>query len=207
MNIKRFYSAVFLALFFCCAVLCRPAWAVPAAPIVHELRQPDGAKIKAVKWGDEFRHGWETASGYAIRFDEQSRHWKYAARDAAGKSAVLPARAGIDEHPPDLQRHSERTSAQTDSSRISRQTVQKIAAPPQKAVAPTGTGNVLVILVNFSNTTATFTAGDFNGLLFSDNGSYSMKDYYEEVSYGAFTVSPGPGGIAGWYKASKPHDY
>ena len=34
-----------------------------------------------------------------------------------------------------------------------------------------------------------------------------MKDYYEEVSYGTFTVSSGPGGIAGWYTASKSHDY
>ena len=35
----------------------------------------------------------------------------------------------------------------------------------------------------------------------------SMKDYYEEVSYGAFTVSAGPSGVAGWYAASKRHNY
>lgn len=34
-----------------------------------------------------------------------------------------------------------------------------------------------------------------------------MKDYYEEVSYGAFTVSGGPGGVVGWYTASNTHDY
>ncbi len=34
-----------------------------------------------------------------------------------------------------------------------------------------------------------------------------MKDYYTEVSYGRFTVSAGPGGIAGWYQASQSHDY
>ena len=202
MNIKRFYSAVFLALFFCCAVLCGPAWAVPAAPIVHELTQPDGTKIKAVKWGDEHRHGWETDNGYAIRFDEQSRHWKYAARDAAGKSAVLPARAGIDPPPPELQRHSERTLGQIDSTRLFNQRLSL----PSKAVPPTSPGNLLLILVNFSDTDNTTTRDDFRSLLF-DNNTFSMKDYYKEVSYGAFTVAPGPGGIAGWYKASDKHDY
>jgi M6 family metalloprotease-like protein len=34
-----------------------------------------------------------------------------------------------------------------------------------------------------------------------------MKNYYEEVSYGKFSVSAGPGGIAGWYTASKNHNY
>jgi M6 family metalloprotease-like protein len=202
MNTKRFYGAVFLALFFCSAGLCRLVWAVPAAPILHELTQPDGATIKAVKWGDEYRHGWETASGYAIRFDEQSRHWKYAARDAAGKSAVLPARAGIDQPPPELQRHSERTLDQIDSTRLFNQRLPL----PSKAVPPTGTGNLLVILVNFSDTDNSTTRADFHSLLF-DNDTFSMKDYYEEVSYGAFTVSPGPGGITGWYTAANPHDY
>ena len=34
-----------------------------------------------------------------------------------------------------------------------------------------------------------------------------MKDYYEEVSYGTFSIASGPGGIAGWYTASQNHDY
>jgi M6 family metalloprotease-like protein len=34
-----------------------------------------------------------------------------------------------------------------------------------------------------------------------------MRDYYAEVSYGNFSVSPGSGGIAGWYTAAQGHDY
>ena len=34
-----------------------------------------------------------------------------------------------------------------------------------------------------------------------------MKDYYEEVSYGKFSVSAGPTGVQGWYTASNTHDY
>ena len=62
-------QAIFLlcaAAVSCLAVLCRTASAVPAAPIVHELVQPDGTTLRAVKWGDEHRHGWETDDGYAI---------------------------------------------------------------------------------------------------------------------------------------------
>jgi immune inhibitor A len=202
MNIKRFYSLVFLMIFFCCAGLCGPAWAVPAAPIVHELTQPDGTKIKAVKWGDEHRHGWETEDGYAIRLDEQSRHWKYVTRDGAGKSFILPERAGIDQPPPSLQRHIERNYIQTDSPRG----WGKKLSPSRKVVPSTGTGNVLVILINFNNTSTSFTGTHFTTLLFG-NANNSMKDYYEEVSYGVFTVSPGASGIAGWYTASQNHDY
>ena len=202
MNTKRFYGAVFVTLFFCWAGMGRLAWAVPAEPIVHELTQPGGDKIKAVKWGDEYRHGWETESGYAIGFDKQSKSWTYVTRDAAGESAMLQERAGIDLPPADLQRHSERTYPQADSPRF----LQQSLSSPQKGVAPTGVGNLLVILVNFNDTSVTFTKTNFNDLLFG-TGAYSMKDYYEEVSYGAFTVSSGPGGITGWYTAANPHDY
>ncbi|MCX7112778.1 MAG: M6 family metalloprotease domain-containing protein [Proteobacteria bacterium] len=73
-------------------------------------------------------------------------------------------------------------------------------------VPPTGTANVPVILINFNNTTTTNTAGQFNTLLFG-TGNASMKDYYQEVSYGKFTVSPGPSGVVGWYEAAQSHNY
>ena len=34
-----------------------------------------------------------------------------------------------------------------------------------------------------------------------------MKDYYNEVSHGAFSVSPGPAGVVGWFAATRVHDY
>jgi immune inhibitor A len=202
MNMQRFHGLCFWVVFFCCAGVHGSAWAVPAAPIVHELTQPDGTTIQAVQWGDERRHGWETVDGYAISFDEQSRHWKFATRDAAGKSALLPERAGIEQPPPSQQRHVERNYPQTGDLRF----LQQGLLSPPKVVNPTGTGNLLVLLVNFNNTSTSFTGIDFNAQLFG-SGTYSMKDYYEEVSYGAFTVSAGAGGIAGWYTASHNHDY
>ena len=63
-----------------------------------------------------------------------------------------------------------------------------------------------MILINFKDTSTTYTGLEFSSLLFSTN-NYSMKDYYEEVSYGKFSVSGGPSGVVGWYTASKGHDY
>jgi len=76
----------------------------------------------------------------------------------------------------------------------------------QFVVPPTGTANVPVILANFSDTTTTNTASQFNTLLFG-TGNNSMSDYYKEVSYGKFGVAAGPSGVVGWYKTSKTHDY
>ena len=81
-----------------------------------------------------------------------------------------------------------------------------LLAPKEEAVPLTGTGNVPVFLINFSNTTTTYTTAQFDTLLFG-TGNFSMKDYYSEVSYGAFTVSAGPGGVVGWYTAANTHDY
>ena len=58
-----------------------------------------------------------------------------------------------------------------------------------------------MILVNFSDTVTTNSAADFQSLLFG-NSTWSMADYYSEVSYGAFTVSSGPAGVIGWVTAA-----
>ena len=56
--------------------------------------------------------------------------------------------------------------------------------------------------MNFSDTTTTYRKEDFNTLLFG-TGTYSMKNYYEAVSYGKFSVSAGTAGVVGWYTAAK----
>jgi immune inhibitor A len=62
------------------------------------------------------------------------------------------------------------------------------------------------VCVYFSDTATAYDAADFSTLLFG-TGNFSMKDYYEEVSYGLFTVAAGPDGIGGWYTAQSTHDY
>ncbi len=73
--------------------------AVPAAPIVHELIQPDGSRFQAKKWGDEWSHGWETVAGYTIMQDAATKAWVYAASDADGKMVPTAPAVGADAVP------------------------------------------------------------------------------------------------------------
>ena len=52
------------------------AVAAPAAPEVGELEQPDGATLRAVPRGDEWRNWMETPEGYAVDRDREG-YWRY----------------------------------------------------------------------------------------------------------------------------------
>ena len=193
-------------------------YAVPAAPIIHPLIQSDGTIIKARQWGDEACHGWETEDGYTIVFNKVLNSWTYAINNTDGELISSSKVVGKDDLPDECYPHMRRaglalskiimhmTTKET-SGKASRvedhATRNKIS---QKAVSPSGTANIPVILVNFSDTTTTYRKEDFNTLLFG-TGTYSMKNYYEAVSYGKFSVSAGTAGVVGWYTAAKKHDY
>ena len=74
---------------------------------------------------------------------------------------------------------------------------------PQYVVPSDGIGRIPMILMNFNNTATTYSATDFNSLLFG-NGNKSVNDYYKEVSYGEFSIA---GQVLGWYTSSQGHDY
>jgi len=67
-----------------------------------------------------------------------------------------------------------------------------------------GTENVLIICVDFSDMPAEKTTSYFYELVFGNSGS--MKSYYEEVSYGQLTIS---GSVAGstWVRAPHSHNW
>ena len=79
------------------------------------------------------------------------------------------------------------------------------AAASRRSVLVSGVGNIPVILINFANTTTSFTTGDVDKALFGTGST--MAGFYKENSYGQFTVSAGPGGVVGWYTAAHDHDY
>jgi len=178
-------------------------YGVPASPKIHELHQPDGVVIEARQWGDEWLRGWETTDGYTIVKDKAG-FWVYAVLGWGGE--LFPTAMNAADAPaPALAKYL----------RPSGIAVRQAAARRSahfKVVPPTGTANVPVLLINFNDTAATNTAAEFEDLLFGDNpaiavGPGSMKDYYEEISYGNFTVSSGPSGVAGWFTAANGHDY
>jgi hypothetical protein len=57
-----------------------------------------------------------------------------------------------------------------------------------------------VLLGQYADVTETyFDAADFQNLLFDDNSTGTMKEYYNEISYGNFLVD---GTADGWYQST-----
>jgi len=206
---------VVFALLFLSIVLHAPdvAFAVPAAPIVHELTQDDGSTFRARQWGDESRHGWETEDGHAIVHDSATRSWRYAETGPDGVLRGTKHRVGK-ENPPSQshrarpsiavpKREMEREGRITQQRQLSQSQSASAAGGATLVVPPTGTGKLPVILINFIDTGVTFSAVNFQSLLFG-TGTNSMKDYYQEVSKNIFSVD---GVVLGWYAASSTKAY
>ncbi|MDA8137631.1 MAG: M6 family metalloprotease domain-containing protein [Desulfobacteraceae bacterium] len=179
-------------------------YCVPAITSVQEMQQPDGTTFQAKIWGDEGRHGWETADGYTIVQDPTTRVWRYATEGGNGRGAAVGAVVGRANATPGSAKHIR--PARGSAPRKFRNGAANVQLPTANRQPVTGTRPVPVLMVNFSDTTPTYNAADFDHLLFG-TGNKSMKEYYEEVSHGAFSVSAGTAGVTGWYTASHTHDF
>jgi M6 family metalloprotease-like protein len=201
---KKMVFFSFLLILILISVFPNSSFAVPAAPVEYILRQEDGTEFIARQWGNEWSHGWETADGYSIVFNGQIGNWVYAVRDKKGSLAESNKVVGMDFPPKNIRKSFRPTR---ESQRKIRE-MQSTLHPeiPRKVVPPTGTANIPVLMINFKNTSTSYTPVQFDILLFG-TGNNSMKDYYQEVSYGQFSVSAGPSGVAGWYKAANTHNY
>jgi M6 family metalloprotease-like protein/uncharacterized delta-60 repeat protein len=192
-----------------CFVLAmyKAAEAVPAAPVVHTLRQADGTTFAARQWGDERRHGWETLDGYTIVFNAASGNWHYATLDAAGRLVPSARVVGQDSPAPDVPQYLRPQRLPRDRTTEPREAPELGEALPlensKKVVPSTGTASLPVILINFHDTATTYTQPQFDTLLFGI-GNNSMSDYYDEVSYLNFALD---GAVVGWYTAANNHDY
>lgn len=56
-----------------------------------------------------------------------------------------------------------------------------------------------VLLGKYSGATTYFNSTNFDDLLFGNNSTGSLKDYYNEISYGHFQID---GSVSGWYQSS-----
>ena len=197
------------------------ALAVPAAPGTHVLNQADGSTIKARQWGDEWQHGWETVSGYSILFDEKQANWVYADKNAFGQ--LIPSATAVRAEEtsdaalkgklftPQYQSGREITRHLRPTGEAKASARQKAALSPsgardtrQKTVSPSGTGRLPVLMINFNDTSSTYSATDFDTLLFTGTSGFTLKDYYEEISYSKFTLI---GTVTNWSTAVHAHDY
>jgi M6 family metalloprotease-like protein len=87
-----------------------------------------------------------------------------------------------------------------------------LAPPPPYVDSPdpipplghSGAYKMLVICIQFSDSTQSYSAASFGNMAFGPWATGSINDYYTEISYGNLTLS---GNTYGWYTASQSRDY
>ncbi len=181
-----------------------PALAAPANPHPFPLQQPDGTTFLARMYGDEWNNGFETLSGYTILQDPATGYWVYATLDGWGNLAPTTLRVGLDA-PKNLTPH------------LREQRQRPLYAPPLNSIprAPwpgvQGTLPTLFILVEFNDQKHVGSnASDWAAKAFGTSGS--VKDYYNEVSYGKLQITPAADshgttndGVIGWLTLNQNH--
>lgn len=185
-------------------VLIQIAYCVPALDVIQQLEQPDGTAFEARLWGDETGHGWETLNGYTVIKDPATKFWHYARMDQTTKTLAAAGIVGATRPTANLHKH--QRPNQTDFQRIHQNERSRSASRAIERASVSGTRPMPVMMINFNDTATTYDAADFEDLLFGA-GNNSMKAYYEEVSYGAFTIAPGSAGVTGWYAAANAMSY
>jgi len=201
-----------LLIIFCSVLTSERALSVPADPThTFEVTQPDGiTKLTLRAIGDERNGRLVTVDGYTVAQDV-SGWYCYAVLDAAGELTPSSMKANVS----GKRSTAERSFLAQISPKLA--ATNNIGKPDPSAVAlatdgtlvnrgnTTTTNNVLLILIRFADETNTYPASDFSSLL--NDPTYdlgSLKEYYTEVSYGAFTID---GTVVGFYTASQNRDY
>jgi len=165
------------------------AFSVPALyEKVHHIYQPDGSVLVTHLVGDEFFHFFVDEKGFPI-VKRDDGWWVYGVFE---NGKIVPTERIVGRDAP-----------------IHPGKAPKVSVSYTKSLPSSGTLNLIVILVNFSDTTVTFSREDFQELLFGDDpiqatGPGSMKDYFFEVSNGKVILT---GYVTDWVTVSNPHDY
>ncbi|MRR09466.1 M6 family metalloprotease domain-containing protein, partial [bacterium] len=169
------------------AALALPAAAVYLENVPTTLTQPDGSAVACLIDGDEFFHRVHDAAGYTIIRNEASGWYVYAARQgddlvpttlAAGRddAARLGLAKGLLPAPAKL--------------REARNALPYMANKGAKT-PPTGTINNLVVFIRFKDQTEFADSSVKFDRTFNNTtaGYNSLRNYFQEASYGTLTVS------------------
>ncbi len=195
------------------ALVYGTATAVQAIPDPVIYPQPDGSPITLLLKGDECIHWAETTDGYTLLCNAQGAY-EYARLDPTGRLSF----SGILAHDPSGRSRSEKQWLSKTGkglffsySQIAemKNTMTRSTATDASLMGGfpgTGTRKLLVILVNFSNTTPSYTQNDFNNYMNQSNfnGTGSFRDYYLEVSYGKLVINTT---VTVWVTLPNTHDY
>jgi M6 family metalloprotease-like protein len=202
------------------SVICVTAWASPADNSFYVYNQPDGVSFKARLQGDEWWHWTENAYGFAIAQDEDE-FWYYIDTSASGQQQqsvdvekgftpsdtplLLNVRADLP--PPETVRKYDPPEV-SDSSFAEEEDSEAITSL-QAATPPQGrfTGNVLTILVEFSDVKGRYPPGSWG---VEEYGLFAkIARYYNVASYRLVTLQPAAeksrvvnDGVVGWLNVS-----
>ncbi|MBK8167408.1 MAG: M6 family metalloprotease domain-containing protein [bacterium] len=210
------------AILFTLAVLSLTMTSALAAP--HwgdrfDLRQPDGASVPVLVWGDEFYQHIETLDGYTLVRDKATGVICYAQLSADGASLVS---TGVRVGDPALSTLglAPRLRIPLEERRRQAATVRQVldaeGSPSfrdaSKATAAVVTGNVkgITLLIDFSDQVGGIPAANFEAYLnqpgytgYGNNGS--VRDYYYDVSDGLLTYTNFVPTV--YYRAAQPKTY
>ncbi|MEI7500752.1 MAG: M6 family metalloprotease domain-containing protein [Bacteroidota bacterium] len=213
MNLRQFFNAIVYLMIAFILVPVEKGFAVTANPNPVEYLQPDGTTITILLHGDEFIHWVTTTDGYTI-MTNQKGIYEYALIQGDGKMTF----SGVQAHNAEIRNAREidfleniRPGLFFNEAQLMEMRQMLIASKSPNATLKggfptTGTRKLLMILVNFSNTTTTYNQTNFVNYMnqVDYNGTGSFKDYYLEVSYGQLTVNTT---VTVWVNLSKTHDY
>jgi len=187
---------------------------MPASPNALAVSQPDGHFLTLTLKGSEDIHWATSQDGYSLLNNPTTKAWEYAVLNQNGEmvhSGIMAS--NVNERRTDEIALLKRTPKDIHfSNKQIQQMKQKSSVRNTKSVSSfptTGTVNMLVILVNFSNTTTTYAQSNFDNLMNQSGYNFqsatgSFKDYYLAASYNQFTVNST---VIGWVTVSNPHDY
>ncbi|WP_432479269.1 M6 family metalloprotease domain-containing protein [Nocardioides sp. GXQ0305] len=214
------------AAFAALALTSSPASAGEAAPVTVTLTQPDGEKIVARQWGDEYYNGLETKAGHTI-VQRADGYWVYAHQRPNGTLTKSTRIAGDDA--PAVAKHLRdqaeinRALAQHEGTRptppggreLSGQTrVPARAMAPASGPAPApalGDAPTLVILTQFTDRDSLGTTpAQWHDRFFGPDRS--VRDYYDQASLGQLNFVPAndssgtaDDGVVGWVDLDMPN--
>lgn len=208
---------------------------VYAGPALEEylpLQQPDGSIFKARKRGDEFQNWTETQSGHTVIRHRVTNYWEYAARNSDGSLRpsglkVVPGQMPPSSLPGQLKPPRTFEAEQALSREMQDIYRQRMSGPATSVtgqpgagvslatgdwtpVPVSGTRNIIVILVNFSDRALVTTPAGWGSSVFSTAvGAKTVSNYYRDNSSSTLLVKPvshtKEGSPAGVVSVSVPH--
>ncbi len=175
---KRWYVFIGSMLVLLVVGVAAIAEAVPAAPLIYTITQPDGSSFEAQTKGDEWHNWIETAEGYSVAKSDDG-YWYYVSSYSDSTPVLTNIRANLSP-PSALRKH-----IILPKEELKKKADIKSKINPKAAPNGVFAGKILFILVEFTNKAHTYIEAQFATLL-----STNIADFYNKASFGKVTLAP-----------------